>query len=70
MSMGGPSRTISKAGIINADWFTTKGGDGFQSRIDPENPNIVYSESQYGWLVRYDKQSGESVIIKPQPPKD
>ena len=26
---------------------------------------IVYSQSQYGWLVRYDKKSGEEVGIKP-----
>ena len=70
MSMGGPSRTISSAGILNDVWFTTKGGDGFQSRVEPKNPDIVYSQSQYGWLVRYDKKSGESIIIKPQPPKD
>ncbi len=70
MSMGGPSRTVSEAGITNDYWFTTKGGDGFQSRVDPKNPNIVYSQSQYGSLVRYDKKTGESVYIKPQPPKD
>ena len=29
------------------------------------NPNIVYSQSQYGFLVRYDKLSGEEVGIKP-----
>ena len=28
------------------------GGDGFESAVDPENPNIVYAQSQYGWLVR------------------
>lgn len=67
-SMGGPSRTTSSLGIINDDWFVTHGGDGFQSRIDPENPNIVYAQSQYGVLVRYDKKSGESINIKPQPP--
>jgi photosystem II stability/assembly factor-like uncharacterized protein len=69
-SMGGPSRTLNSYGIINADWFITNGGDGFWSAIDPENPNIVYAESQYGGLVRYDKQSGESISIKPQPPSD
>jgi len=67
-SHGGPSRTTSALGIINDDWFVTNGGDGFESQIDPENPNIVYAQSQYGGLVRYDKQSGESIRIKPQPP--
>jgi len=69
-SMGGPSRTLSSYGIINADWFITNGGDGFWSAIDPKNPNIVYAESQYGGLVRYDRQSRESISIKPQPPSD
>ncbi|HCV42107.1 MAG TPA: glycosyl hydrolase, partial [Bacteroidetes bacterium] len=45
-SLGGPSRTISTAGIVNADWIVTATGDGFVTRIDPQDPNIVYSESQ------------------------
>ncbi len=65
-TLGGPSRTKSATGIINADWYVTTGGDGFQSQVDPNEPNIVYSESQYGGLVRFDKQSGEQVDIKPQ----
>ena len=64
-SIGGPSRTINNHGIMNSDWFITNGGDGFECAIDTENPNIVYSQSQYGWLVRYDKLSGEKVGIKP-----
>ncbi|GAB4242135.1 MAG: hypothetical protein Tsb0034_19510 [Ekhidna sp.] len=65
-SMGGPSRTTSGNGIANSDWFMTHGGDGFESQIDPSNPNIVYAQSQYGFLVRYDRLSGEEVGIKPQ----
>jgi len=64
-SLGGPSRTINNHGIMNSDWYITKGGDGFEAAIDPENPNIVYSQSQYGWLARYDKLTGENVGIKP-----
>ena len=64
-SMGGPSRSISANGIANDEWFVTHGGDGFETQIDPENPNIVYSQSQYGVLVRYDKLSGEEVGIQP-----
>lgn len=69
-SMGGPSRTISQSGITNADWFMTLGGDGFQSQVDPENPNIVYAQYQYGNLFRFDKQSGEKIGIKPREDKD
>lgn len=66
-SMGGPSRTTSGNSMVNADWFMTHGGDGFESQVDPTNPDIVYAQSQYGFLVRYDRQSGEEVGIKPQP---
>ncbi len=65
-SLGGPSRTTSATGIENADWIVTATGDGFVTRIDPEDPNVVYSESQYGGLVRYDKKSGEIMGIRPQ----
>jgi photosystem II stability/assembly factor-like uncharacterized protein len=67
-SHGGPSRTVCSMGITNEDWFVTWGGDGFETQIDPENPDIVYSQSQYGGLCRYDRKSGESIYIKPQPP--
>jgi len=66
-SMGGPSRTICSSGIFNSDWFVTNGGDGFWSAIDPDNPDIAYSESQYGGMVRYDRKSGEAIDIQPQP---
>ncbi len=64
-TLGGPARTISASGITNADWFVTVGGDGFQSRVDPTDPNIVYSQWQYGGLIRFDRKSGEQVSIKP-----
>lgn len=64
-TLGGPNRTISASGITNADWFVTVGGDGFQSRVDPTEPNIVYSQWQYGGLVRYDRKNGEAIDIKP-----
>lgn len=64
-SLGGPSRVQTGHGITNYDWFITNGGDGFESQIDPENPNIIYAQSQYGFLVRYDKKSGETVGIQP-----
>ena len=68
-SMGGPSATINTAGIVNSDWFITNGGDGFESAIDPIDPNIVYAQAQYGWIVRYDKKSGEKIGIQPMPGK-
>jgi len=68
-SFGGPSRTISSDGIVNSDWIVTNGGDGFWSAVDPQNPDIVYAESQYGGMVRYDRKSGEAISIRPEPGK-
>lgn len=68
-SMGGPAITTNIAGILNTDWYITNGGDGFESATDPTDPNIVYAQAQYGWLVRYDKASGEKVYIQPMPGK-
>lgn len=66
-SLGGPSQTINDRGITNADWIITNTGDGFESAIDPTDPNIIYAQAQYGGLVRFDKKSGEAVGIKPSP---
>lgn len=64
-SMGGPAKTRNNAGITNADWFVTNGGDGFKSAVDPEDSNTIYAESQNGGLVRFNKKTGETVDIPP-----
>jgi len=69
-SIGGPSRSIRAEGVHKSDWVVTLGGDGFWGAVDPKNPNIVYSEYQYGNLYRYDKKSGQRLKIKPILGKD
>jgi photosystem II stability/assembly factor-like uncharacterized protein len=66
-SVGGPARNRSLHGIGNHDWFVTLGGDGFHSRVDPKDPNIVYSTLQYGVVARFDRRTGEAHGIQPQP---
>ncbi|MEE2937276.1 MAG: glycosyl hydrolase [Planctomycetota bacterium] len=66
-SQYGPSRTRNVQGIRNSDWQITIGGDGHDTAIDPQDPNIIYAESQQGFLRRFDRQTGESVRIQPQP---
>ena len=68
-SLGGPSGTRNADGIVNDDWAMTVGGDGFFLQIDPKDPSIVYTESQYGRLVRFDTRTGERHLIQPQPPE-
>jgi photosystem II stability/assembly factor-like uncharacterized protein len=66
-SICGPSRTLNRAGIRTSDWYTVGGGDGFQPRVDPEDPNIVYAQSQEGALQRLDLETGQSIPIRPNP---
>lgn len=65
----GPARTGNSSGIRNSDWKAIIGGDGHDCAIDPNDPNIVYCESQQGYLRRFDRQTGESVSIRPRPEK-
>ena len=65
-SVCAPTTTRNNIGITNADWFTTTGGDGFVSRIDPQDPTTIYAESQNGGMVRYDGRTGEETSIQPQ----
>ncbi len=69
-SLGGPSRTDNNVGIRNSDWYLTLGADGHQSAVDPTNPDIIYANWQEGNLTRYDRRTGESVYIRPQPAAD
>jgi photosystem II stability/assembly factor-like uncharacterized protein len=62
----GPARTRNINGIVNSDWFVTTGGDGFRSAVDPVDANTIYSESQYGVLVRHDKPTGQELVLQPQ----
>lgn len=66
-SQYGPTATGNVQGISNGDWKITIGGDGHDNAIDPENPDLVYCESQQGFLRRYDRRTGESIDIRPQP---
>ena len=70
LSLGGPSRTTSGNGIVNSDWYVTSIGDGFETQVDPTDPNIVYAQAQYGALTRYDKRNGEYLYIKPVESED
>jgi photosystem II stability/assembly factor-like uncharacterized protein len=66
-TQGGPSRTDDIGGIRNSDWFVILAADGHQPAADPTNPDIIYAEWQEGNLTRFDRRTGESVYIQPQP---
>ncbi len=66
-SWGGPSRSRSRTGIRNRDWFNFLGGDGFYVQVDPGNHRIVFSDHEYGRLWRLDMRTGERTFIQPHP---
>jgi hypothetical protein len=67
-SWGGPA--ISKnGGIINEDWLSIGGGDGFVCRVDQDDPDLVYYESQNGTISRRHLKTGERAAIRPTRPR-
>ena len=66
-SLCAPSRTTVVHGITNSDWTMILSGDGYKPQMDPEDPNIIYTQYQYGGLARYDRRTQERVPITPHP---
>ncbi len=63
-SWAGPA--ISRAGgAINEDWISVSGGDGFVCRVDPNDPDLLYFESQNGMMGRRHLKTGERASIRP-----
>ncbi len=66
---GGPSRTRNFTGPINEDWIMVGGGDGFRCQVDPNDPDLIYYESQNGGFGRRNLRTGETASLRPQPQK-
>ncbi len=67
-----PSATQSNQGIRNRDWYNVGGGDGFYNVIDPNDPTIMFNESQGGNIRRVDLNAMEKRRIRavPRPDED
>ncbi len=61
----GPEDPAGAAGITNGDWQVFNWGDGFHVAFDPQDPNILYGESQGGVLVRANIATGRRKRIHP-----
>ena len=68
-SWGGPAIGLS-GGVLNEDWISVGGGDGFVCRVDPNDPDVVYSESQNGSIRRRNLRTGAGASLRPRPGKD
>ncbi|MCH8242222.1 MAG: hypothetical protein IH897_06385 [Planctomycetes bacterium] len=73
----GPSENVWQSGsdslgkkgfaITNADWHFINNGDGFHVSFDPNDPNLIYAESQGGELVRIHLDTGRRKKLIPAP---
>src|SRR5207253_10006840 len=61
----GPSHSLS-GGIINEDWIMVNSGDGFVCRVDPNDSDLVYAESQDGNVMRRNLRTGEVASLRPR----
>jgi photosystem II stability/assembly factor-like uncharacterized protein len=62
---GTPSRSQHPSGIRSSAAMSVYGGDGFQPRVDPLDPNIIYAMSQDAAIGRVDKRTGVQTSIRP-----
>lgn len=65
-SWRGPSQTFNRGGIFNWHWQNVLGGDGFYNIAHPENPDIIYSSSQFGAVNRVDMGNRQGRSIRPR----
>ncbi len=61
----GPSNSMNPHGISAADWFVVAGGDGEYAVPAPGNSNIVYADSQNGFITRFDRSTHLSQFVRP-----
>ncbi|MEZ6105794.1 MAG: hypothetical protein R3B96_06655 [Pirellulaceae bacterium] len=62
---GGPNRSRNPRGVSANDWYRVGGGDGFYVQVDPKNSDIMLGESQFGFLYRRHRPTGQSRGIRP-----
>ena len=61
----GPSNSLSRGGVVGADWWTATGGDGEYVVPAGNKSNIIYADSQNGSISRMDTSAGVSDFMRP-----
>jgi len=68
-SWGGPNRVAHGSGPTNEDWVRIGGGDGFRVRVDQNDPDRIYFESQNGNVARRHLETSERGFFRPRLPR-
>ncbi|MGZ4817383.1 MAG: VPS10 domain-containing protein [Terriglobales bacterium] len=61
----GPSNSLTRGGIVGADWWTAVGGDGEYIVPAGGKSNIIYADSQNGSITRMNITTGTSDFVRP-----
>ncbi|MBV9272173.1 MAG: hypothetical protein JO165_13850, partial [Candidatus Eremiobacteraeota bacterium] len=61
----GPSNSLDSSGILNKYWIGVNGGDGMWAIPDPIDPNWIWSDSQGGALLMYNKATQDQYFAQP-----
>jgi len=61
----GPSSDMGRHSESSLEWYTVVGGDGEYAVPAPSNPNIIYTDSQDGFIERLDLATHLSRFIRP-----
>ena len=64
----GPSNSKEWQGIKNNHWKPIGGGDGFFALSPANNPDIIYTESQTGEIIRVEVKRAVSQAVRPEAP--
>jgi len=67
-SWAGPAYVWKSQGIRNSYWQEVSFGDGFDVVPDEDNSRYGFSMSQQGNVVRYDRETGHTNIVRPTHP--
>jgi len=63
----GPSSEYNSPGVTGRSWFVPVGGDGEYAVPAPSDPNIIYADSENGYIVRYRMMHGAAYAPDIQP---
>ena len=63
----GPSRSQDPSGILDRHWFDLNGGDGMYAIPAPDDPNLVYNNTQNGVFMIFDRTTQQVHDIEPYP---
>lgn len=64
----GPSNSLSAKGIPGAAWWSPVGGDGIYAVAAPSDPNLIYADSQKGFIVRVNRKTWTALSLRPYTP--